>query len=256
MTAVLQIKDIKRSFTKKSRGKKTLIDVLKGVNLTMTAGEMVALVAPSGSGKSTLLNIVGLLDTPTSGTILFNDKIVSKASEGQGALSGITKYFSNKDASDARKTRIRGENIGFIYQFHHLLPELTVLENVIMPMLARDKNEKEAKKKAKFLLEWVGLWDKRHHFPSQISGGQAQRVAICRALINSPQLLLADEPTGNLDPETAETIFKLFRALVNELKTSALIVTHDFSLARRMDRVLKLQDGVLVEINDLSELHN
>ena len=121
-------------------------------------------------------------------------------------------------------------------------------------MLARDKNEKEAKKKAKFLLEWVGLWEKRHHFPSQLSGGQCQRVAICRALVNSPELLLADEPTGNLDPETAETIFQLFRALVNELKTSALIVTHDFGLAKRMDRVLKLQNGVLEEMTDLTEL--
>ena len=254
MTAVLQIENIKRSFHKGSGKNRKRIDVLKGANLTMTAGEMVALVAPSGSGKSTLLNIVGLLDAPSSGIIRFNNKIVSKASETNGVFSGFKRVFTSKDASDARKTRIRGENIGFIYQFHHLLPELTVMENVIMPMLARDKNEKEAKKKAKFLLEWVGLWDKRQHFPSQLSGGQCQRVAICRALVNSPELLLADEPTGNLDPETAETIFQLFRALVNELKTSALIVTHDFGLAKRMDRVLKLQNGVLEEMTDLTEL--
>ena len=158
MTAVLEIENIKRSFYKGSGKNRERIDVLKGANLTMNQGEMVALVAPSGSGKSTLLNIVGLLDAPSSGTIRFNNKIVSKASEANGVFGGFKRMFTSKDASDSRKTMLRGEKIGFIYQFHHLLPELTVLENVVMPMLARDKNEKEAKKKAKFLLEWVGLW--------------------------------------------------------------------------------------------------
>ena len=154
MTAVLEIENIKRSFYKGSGKNRERIDVLKGANLTMNQGEMVALVAPSGSGKSTLLNIVGLLDAPSSGTIRFNNKIVSKASEANGVFGGFKRMFTSKDASDSRKTMLRGEKIGFIYQFHHLLPELTVLENVVMPMLARDKNEKEAKKKLSFF--WSG----------------------------------------------------------------------------------------------------
>ena len=231
MTAVLEIKDVKREF--KQRGLPT-VKVLKGANLTIEKGQMVALVAPSGSGKSTLLNIVGLLDKPTKGTIHF---------DGVNATN----------ASDAVKTEIRGNKIGFVYQFHHLLPEFSCVENIMLPQLAQDVPEKKAREKAMKLLNAVKLADKANLKPTQISGGQAQRVGIARALANSPKLLLADEPTGNLDPKTSKDIFAVFKAVIKVNQMSALIVTHDFELAKQMDRIILLKDGILQQIDELPE---
>ena len=208
-------------------GKTNEVSVLSGVELTLQAGEMVALVAPSGAGKSTLLHIAGLLDTPDTGTV-------------QIAGTDMT------GLSDRRRTIARRRDIGFIYQFHHLLPEFTALENIVLPQLANGVARTEAELRANDLLARVGVGERAGHRPSAMSGGEQQRVAFCRALANEPRVLLADEPTGNLDPGTADQVFQALVDLVRGTGLSALIATHNLELAARMDRVVRLEHGKLV----------
>ena len=207
-------------------GQPNQITVLREASLVVNPGEVVALVAPSGSGKSTLLHIAGLLDVPDSGTV---------AIRGEQA-TGL---------SDRRRTAIRREEVGFVYQFHHLLPEFTAAENIELPQLAAGRSRKEAAARAADLLARVGLTDRADHRPAALSGGEQQRVAFCRALANAPSLLLADEPTGNLDPATSDRVFGALMALVKETGMGALIATHNLDLAARMDRVLRMEDGQL-----------
>lgn len=208
-------------------GQPNEIRVLNGVDLTLRAGEVTAMVAPSGAGKSTLLHIAGLLDTPDAGTVtLAGDDMT-----GQG---------------DRARTRARRTRIGFIYQFHHLLPEFTAAENIVLPQLANGTSAAEARARAEDLLGRVGLSHRLDHRPAEMSGGEQQRTAFCRALANGPSLLLADEPTGNLDPGTSDTVFDTLMTLVRETGMSALIATHNLELAARMDRTLRLDQGRLV----------
>ena len=208
-------------------GKTNEVSVLSGVELTLQAGEMVALVAPSGAGKSTLLHIAGLLDTPDTGTV-------------QIAGTDMT------GLSDRRRTIARRRDIGFVYQFHHLLPEFTAFENIVLPQLANGVARPEAELRANDLLARVGVGERAGHRPSAMSGGEQQRVAFCRALANEPRVLLADEPTGNLDPGTADQVFQALVDLVRGTGLSALIATHNLELAARMDRVVRLEHGKLV----------
>ena len=206
------------------RGTPGEVAVLRGATLDIKRGEVVALVAPSGAGKSTLLHIAGLLDTPDAGSV---------------ALGGRNMVgLSDRDRTLAR----RGE-VGFIYQFHHLLPEFTALENVVIPQLANGASPAEAETRARDLLSRVGVAERASHRPAALSGGEQQRVAFCRALANGPKLLLADEPTGNLDPETSDQVFATLMALVRETGLAALIATHNLDLAARMDRILRLDQG-------------
>jgi len=202
------------------------VEVLRGVDLAVGAGEVVALVAPSGAGKSTLLHIAGLLDMPDSGTVTLT---------GQN-LTG---------RSDRRRTLARRADVGFIYQFHHLLPEFSALENIVLPQLSNGTPKREATQRAMALLAKVGVAPRAHHRPAELSGGEQQRVAFCRALANTPRLLLADEPTGNLDPATSDQVFDTLMALVRDTGLSALIATHNLELAARMDRTLRLDNGQL-----------
>lgn len=217
---VLELKNVTRSF---EQGGHTL-DILRGVNLTIGRGEIVALLGPSGSGKTTMLQIAGLLENPTSGDVIINGQKVT-------------------DTSDATRTALRRHQIGFVYQSHHLLSDFTALENLILPQYVAGVGTAEAKNRALKLLESVGLEHRAGHFPSQLSGGEQQRVAIARGLVNRPALLLADEPTGNLDPKTAEDVFQVLVQTIRSLKIGALLVTHNHELASRMDRVLSLKDG-------------
>jgi lipoprotein-releasing system ATP-binding protein len=203
------------------------IDVLKGVNLAIQPGEIVALVGPSGSGKSTMLQAIGLLEGGFGGSIAI-------AGTQASSLSG-----------DAR-TALRREHIGFVYQFHHLLPDFTAIENVVLPQLIANVKRDAAELRATELLTALGLAERLHHRPSQLSGGEQQRVAVARALANKPELVLADEPTGNLDEATADKVLGEFVRLVRGEGSSALIATHNERLANRMDRVVRLHDGVLV----------
>ncbi|WP_412563862.1 ABC transporter ATP-binding protein [Thalassobius sp. MITS945101] len=203
------------------------VTVLRGVDLAIQPGEVVALVAPSGAGKSTLLHIAGLLDTPDQGAVTLCGKPMT-------------------DQSDRRRTRARREDVGFIYQFHHLLPEFTALENVVLPQLANGIARSEAVTRASDLLARVGVGDRADHRPAALSGGEQQRVAFCRALANEPRLLLADEPTGNLDPGTSDQVFDALMTLVRSTGMAALIATHNLELAGRMDRMLRLEAGQLV----------
>lgn len=205
------------------------LEVLRGVDLTLTEGEMVALVAPSGAGKSTLLHIAGLLDTPDAGELWIDGRPIARM-------------------SDARRTAARRRSLGFVYQFHHLLPEFTAAENVMLPQLANGTPAPAARARALALLDRVGLADRAGHRPAQLSGGEQQRVAVCRALANAPKVLLADEPTGNLDPETAERVFALLVEIMRETGLAALVATHNPDLAARMDRRLRLEHGRLVEV--------
>ncbi|GGD38464.1 ABC transporter ATP-binding protein [Sinisalibacter lacisalsi] len=209
-----------------NRGKPGEVNVLRGASLALAPGEVVALVAPSGGGKSTLLHIAGLLDTPDAGRVRI-------------AGDDMT------DASDRARTRVRREKVGFIYQFHHLLPEFSALENVVLPQLVNGAGMGEARARGEMLLERVGVAPRAGHRPAELSGGEQQRVAFCRALANAPRLLLADEPTGNLDPETSETVFATLMDLVRETGLAALIATHNLELAARMDRVLRLGNGAI-----------
>ncbi|RWR08410.1 ABC transporter ATP-binding protein [Sinirhodobacter populi] len=222
---MLVLEKLEKSY---NRGQPGEILVLRGIDLTIPRGQVTALVAPSGAGKSTLLHIAGLLDTPDAGRVLVN-----------GAdLTG---------APDRRRTEARRNELGFVYQFHHLLPEFTAEENVILPQLANGVSRAQARERARALLARVGLQDRVTHRPSALSGGEQQRVAFCRALANGPSLLLADEPTGNLDPATSDTVFSVLMDLVRETGLSALIATHNLDLAARMDRVLRLEAGQLTE---------
>ncbi|GGY99630.1 lipoprotein-releasing system ATP-binding protein LolD [Shewanella fodinae] len=200
--------------------------VLHDVSLTVEAGEQLAIVGSSGSGKSTLLHIIGTLDKPSGGQVI---------------LDGETLY----QVSAARQAQIRNQELGFIYQFHHLLPEFTALENVCMPGWIAGRNKVDVQQQAQQLLTRVGLEHRLQHLPSELSGGERQRVAIARALINNPKLVLADEPTGNLDANSGETVYELIRELAAQLGTAFVVVTHDHQLAARMDRQLQMVDGRL-----------
>jgi len=207
------------------------VRVLKGADLRLDAGEVVALVAPSGAGKSTLLHIAGLLDVPSAGSVRIG-----------GAEAGTL--------SDRKRTALRRREIGFVYQFHHLLPEFSALENVVLPQLADGVARGAAETRAQGLLDQVGVGARAGHRPAALSGGEQQRVALCRALANAPKLLLADEPTGNLDPATSDKVFAALMELVRGTGLAALIATHNLELAARMDRRLRLEDGRIVDFAD------
>ena len=220
---VLRLSDIEKGY---NIGRANEVRVLRGANVEIASGEVVGLIAPSGAGKSTLLHIAGLLDVADHGTVEI---------AGQN-LSG---------ASDRVRTSARRGQVGFVYQFHHLLPEFSALENITLPQLADGVPAKDAQDRAQMLLDKVGLSERRDHRPSALSGGEQQRVAFCRALANAPNLLLADEPTGNLDPATSDKVFEVLMELVRSTGMSALIATHNHALADRMDRVLVMEDGLL-----------
>ena len=223
--AALVLEGIEKGY---NRGKPSEVIVLRGATLRVERGEVVALVAPSGAGKSTLLHIAGLLDTADAGRVL----------HGGREMGGLP---------DRARTEARRGDVGFIYQFHHLLPEFSALENIVLPQLANGVSPREAEVRARDLLGRVGVAARADHRPAQLSGGEQQRVAFCRALANGPKLLLADEPTGNLDPATSEQVFAALMELVRETGLSALIATHNLELAARMDRVVRLDAGQLEE---------
>lgn len=200
--------------------------VLEGVNLSVSKGELLAIVGTSGSGKSTLLHLLGALDAPTTGNILFNGNNIHQLSSKQ-------------------QSKWRNQELGFVYQFHHLLSEFSALENVAMPLLIAGESIKSAQKKATELLNRVGLSERIQHRPSELSGGERQRVAIARALINKPSLVLADEPTGNLDAKSAESVYQLLKELNTEFGTAFIVVTHDQQLANKLDRQLYMSNGIL-----------
>ncbi len=220
---VLELKGITRTF---KQGKREL-EVLKGAELSVGSGEVVALVGPSGAGKSTLLQIAGLLEQPTSGDIRI---------DGQSCVG----------LGDDDRTKIRRYNIGFVYQYHHLLPEFSALENITIPQIIAGIDKSTARSRARELLDWMGLVERANHRPGQLSGGEQQRVAIARALAASPRVLLADEPTGNLDPDTADDVFGVLMHLARGAGLAALVATHNPDLARRMDRIVRVENGVLV----------
>lgn len=220
--AVLECRKVVRRFTEGG----TVLEVLSGVELRINAAERVAIVGSSGSGKTTLLQIMGGLDDPDEGTVLINGETM-------------------KGGNEAAKGKLRNRYLGFIYQFHHLLPEFSAEENVAMPLLIRRETKAYALGQARELLARVGLGERLTHKPGELSGGERQRAAVARALITKPQLVLADEPTGNLDAGNGEQVLELMLALNRELQTSLVIVTHDMAIAARMDRILVLEDGVL-----------
>jgi lipoprotein-releasing system ATP-binding protein len=222
MNEVLEVGELRRSF----RQGGVTIEVLRGVDLEVRRGEIVALLGPSGSGKSTLLQAVGLLEGGFEGSIRI-------AGEDVGVLS------------DGNRTRVRRDTLGFVYQFHHLLPDFTALENVVIPQLVKGATTEEAEERARTLLASLGLAERATHRPSKLSGGEQQRVAVARALANRPALVLADEPTGNLDEATADIVFAEFLRLVRDEGSAALVATHNERIAAKMDRVLRLHEGVL-----------
>ncbi len=205
------------------------LEILKGAELAVWPGQSVALVAPSGTGKSTLLHIAGLLEHPDSGEVYINQVATSRL-------------------SDAERTRIRRTDIGFVYQFHHLLPEFTAVENVVMPQLIRGLTRQTAINRAIELLTYLGLKDRLEHRPSELSGGEQQRVAIARAVANAPRILLADEPTGNLDPKTSDHVFMALSQLVRASGLAVVVATHNMEIAGRMDRRVTIRDGLVVEL--------
>ncbi len=215
--AVFELKNISKSFMQGENK----IDVLSKFSLSLKAGEMVALCGPSGSGKSTLLQIAGLLDRADQGQVLLEGQDVSGFNERQ-------------------QTKLRLNKIGFVYQFHHLLPEFSAIENIAMPLMIAGETQPVAREKAMEHLERLGLKERANHIPAKLSGGEQQRIAILRALIHQPTLLLADEPTGNLDTKTAAIVFKELKSLIKKTGRAALIATHDLALAKKMDRIIKL----------------
>ena len=217
---VLVIRGLRRAYV---TGERTL-EVLKGVDLEVRPGELVGLIGPSGSGKSSLLHAAGLLEHPTAGTIVVNGEDCS-------------------ELSDRARTRIRLAEIGFVYQFHHLLPELSALDNVALPLMIAGKPRRDAEARARTLLTDLGLGERLTHQPARLSGGEQQRVAVARALANSPRLLLCDEPTGNLDPTTSRAVFQGLHDLARQRGVAALVATHNLELTSFMDRVLALRDG-------------
>ncbi len=231
MSNVIATLELRRVVKKFKQGTQSL-EVLKGVDLKVNAGEAVALIGQSGAGKSTLLQIAGLLEQPSGGEILFDEKKCSKL-------------------ADKERTALRRDFIGFVYQYHNLLPDFSALENVMLPQLIAGMPLKTAQERAKWLLSRMKLEKRLKHRPSELSGGEQQRVAIARALANSPKLLLADEPTGNLDPKTADIVFNELVAIVKETGLSALIATHNFELADRMDRKVALQDGKILDLSSV-----
>jgi lipoprotein-releasing system ATP-binding protein len=223
---VVFLHGVRRSYR---QGEATL-DILKGAELALWPGQSVALVAPSGVGKSTLLHVAGLLEHPDGGEVFVDEIATSKL-------------------SDAERTRIRRTKVGFVYQFHHLLPEFSAIENVILPQMIRGLSRSEAAKRATELLSYLGLKDRLTHRPAELSGGEQQRVAIARAVANAPRVLMADEPTGNLDPHTAEHVFGTLTQLVQASGLAALVATHNMEIAGRMDRRVTLREGLVVELD-------
>ncbi len=221
--AVLTLGGVVRTF---HQGR-TPLEVLRGIDLDVREGEIVALVGPSGSGKSTLLHIAGLLEAPDAGDVV---------------ICGESSRIFDDDA----RTRLRRHNIGFVYQYHHLLPEFSALENILIPQIIAGMDRARARARAMELLEWLGLSDRASHRPGRLSGGEQQRVAMARALANAPRLLLADEPTGNLDPGTAGDVFSVLLRLTRGAGLAALVATHNPDLAARVDRIVRLENGVLV----------
>ena len=216
------LREVAKTYRQASAG----LDVLKSVSLSVMPGEIVAVVGPSGAGKSTLLHIAGLLDKPSAGSV----------------------FFGGEDCTaigDDRRTAIRRGGIGFVYQFHHLLPEFSALENIVLPQMIAGRSRREAAGRARELLDRIGLAQRASHRPARLSGGEQQRVAIGRALANRPRVLIADEPTGNLDPQTALSVFEMLLATVRDHGVAALIATHNMDLAARMDRRLTLRDGAV-----------
>lgn len=225
MEAVLELRNISKSF----RQGATSLEIIRSSSLVVYRGESVACVGPSGCGKTTLLQMCGLLDSANSGDILIN---------GQSITS----------MDDAKKTKIRRDNIGFVYQYHHLLPEFSALENVMMPSLIQGKSVKNSEKKARELIARLDMSHRIDHRPAELSGGEQQRIAIARAVVNRPSLILADEPTGNLDPQRSEEVANLLLGLVKEYGLSLLFITHNMDLARKTDRIVTIRDGVVGEL--------
>ena len=223
MSSVLWLSGVSRRYETSAGG----LDVLNNASMEIVAGELVALVGPSGSGKSTLLQIAGLLDTPQSGEITICGVDASRANDG-------------------KRTQLRNRHIGFIYQFHNLLPELTAEENVAIAQRLAGVRAEPAKARARALLERLGLGARMHHLPSQLSGGEQQRVAIARALANKPMLILADEPTGNLDPDTSDVVVNLLLEIAKEEHVAALVATHNMAIAKRLHRAVTLKHGAIV----------
>ena len=222
---ILKLSDVKKSFKQGSQK----LEVLRGVNLEIAQGEIVALIGPSGSGKSTMLQIAGLLEPPTSGRVLLNNQDCSRQ-------------------NDNIRTMLRREYLGFVYQYHNLLPDFSALENVVLPQLIAGKNKKDAEERAAWLLEKMKLDNRLSHRPAELSGGEQQRVAIARALANTPKLLLADEPTGNLDPRTADLVFDALLNIIKETGLAALVATHNMELAGAMDKQITLQNGKIQDV--------
>ena len=222
---ILKLQDLRRTFGSGERE----IRVLAGASAALYPGQAVALVGPSGAGKSTLLHVAGLLETPDAGQVIIQGRDCARM-------------------NDDERTRVRRGEMGFVYQFHQLLPEFSALENVVIPQLIRGRSRPAAEARATELLTGVGLEKRLDHRPAELSGGEQQRTAICRALANAPKLLLADEPTGNLDPKTSEHVFQDLIKLIETTGVAALIATHNMDLAARMHRTLRLEDGLLVEV--------
>jgi lipoprotein-releasing system ATP-binding protein len=222
---IIELKSVERHYV---QGQKKLT-ILNGADFALGRAEMVALVAPSGAGKSTLLHLAGLLERPDAGDVILDGRACGRLSDDQ-------------------RTAIRRNDIGFVYQFHHLLPEFSAVENIMMPQIIKGLAKKDAEARAGELLDYMKIGKRGHHRPSELSGGEQQRVAIARAVANAPLVLLADEPTGNLDPVTASYVFEALEALVRQSGLSALIATHNFDLAARMDRRVTLAEGKVVDV--------